>query len=75
MNWPIALNFFYPISVLRRDRLSNFGTQNANGFFDPIWDIVDKDNLKTYYTGYDTSHGMINAYGMSNYDCKNNFKF
>ena len=56
--------------MLRRNRFSHPGYQNGNGQFDPIWDIVDKDNLKGYWIGYDTSHSMINAYGMGNYDCK-----
>ena len=57
--------------VLRRDRLSNFGTQTVNGYFDPIWDLIDKKNVeKSHSTGYDNKYYYMNAFGANNFDRK-----
>ena len=49
--------------------MSNFGTQTANGYFDPIWDLIDKKNVeKPSTTGYDYKYYYMNAYGANNFD-------
>ena len=49
--------------------MSNFGTQTANGYFDPIWDLIDKKNVeKPPTTGYDYKYYYMNAYGANNFD-------
>ena len=66
MQFPISFSL-----VLRKDRLSNFGTQTANGYFDPIWDFIDMKNVeKAYSTGYDNKYYYMSAYGANNFDGK-----